>query len=87
MESKSLDQLMPIAYTIGFDNRPLCNKWDHETGNQLYLAPAFDSSISPMVPVIEMEAELDELINAFFLFEKLVKYNLRKLIQVNRIKT
>ena len=32
-------------------------------GNRPNLAPAFDSSISPMVPVTEMETELDKLFN------------------------
>ena len=29
----------------------------------------------------------DKLFNAFFLFEKLVKYNIKKLIWINRIET
>ena len=45
-----------------------------------FLAPAFDSSISPMVAVTKMEVELElELFNAFFSFPQFVKYNFLKL--------
>ena len=46
----------------------------------LILAPAFDSSISPMVPVTNIATEWDILFNTFFLFQKLVKYNFMILI-------
>ena len=42
----------------------------------LSLAPAFDSSISFMVPITKMATEWD----TFFLFQKWVKYNSMKLL-------
>ena len=39
-----------------------------------------------MVPITKMAVKLD-LIFAFFLFEKLAKYNLIKLLLVNQIET
>ena len=53
--------------------------WDQY---HLILALAFDSSIYPMVPITKMATEWDKLglFNTFFLYQKLVKYNLIKLI-------
>ena len=46
-----------------------------------------NSSIYPIASATKMATELDKLFHAFFLFQKLIKYNFLKLMEFNWIDT
>ena len=62
-------------------------KQDQKVDSISNLATAFDSSISPMVPVTKMAIEWEKSFNDFFSFQKLVEYNFINYIQVKWIET